>query len=132
MRVGLGTFLKMGRSGRACLVSSFQPKSKDETLVVELLRGIAHNFNAMERSPEETRDDSLHSEKLPAGRRIYFFDVKRTSKGDCYLVISERRRTEEGPKRDRIMVFREDMDRFMEALAKATGAFEKKERETKG
>ena len=85
----------------------------------------------MERSQEETRDDSIHSEKLPAGRRIYFFDVKRTSKGDFYLVISERRRTQEGPKRDRIMVFREDMDRFMEALTKATGAFAEQERGTK-
>lgn len=77
----------------------------------------------MERSPEGTRDDSVHTEKLPAGRRIYFFDVKRTSRGDFYLVISERRRTEEGSKRDRIMIFREDMKRFLEALDRAAEAF---------
>jgi len=88
---------------------------------------MAHNFNAMERTSEETRDDSIHSEKLLAGRRVYFFDVKRTSKGDCYLVISERRNTDEGPKRDRIMVFKEDIGRFMEALAKAAGAFRENE-----
>lgn len=107
------------------------PGPFDKQSEVELLRRIAHNFNVMERGQEETRDDSVHSEKLPAGRRIYFFDVKRTSKGDCYLVISERRRTEEGLKRDRIMVFREDMDRFMEAIARATGALAENERETK-
>jgi hypothetical protein len=94
--------------------------------VVEMPRGVAHNFTAMERSSEETRDNSVHSERLPAGRRVYFFDVKRTSKGDCYLVISERRKTDEGPKRDRIMVFSEDIGRFMEALSKAAGKMETK------
>ncbi len=85
----------------------------------------------MERSPEGTRDDSVHAEKLPAGRRIYFFDVKRTSKGDFYLVISERRRTQEGPKRDRIMVFKEDMGRFLEALGRAAEAIGETEKQGK-
>ncbi len=69
---------------------------------------------------EEREENAVFSERVPAGRRIYFIDVKRSSKGDLYLVISERRRTEEGKVRDRIWVFREDLDKFLEALEKAT------------
>lgn len=70
--------------------------------------------------PEEREENAVFSERVPAGRRIYFIDVKRSSKGDLYLVISERRRTEEGKVRDRIWVFKEDLDKFLRALEKAT------------
>jgi len=76
-----------------------------------------------ERYPEE-KEDAVYSDKVPAGRRMYFFDVKKTSKGDFYLVISERRRTEEGKKRDRIWVFQEDLERFLEALNRASDVVE--------
>jgi len=69
---------------------------------------------------EEREENAIFSERVLAGRRVYFIDVKRSSKGDLYLVISERRRTEEGKVRDRIWVFKEDLDKFLEALEKAT------------
>lgn len=61
-------------------------------------------------------EESVYSQRVYAGRRIYYFDVKRSSRGDYYLVISEKRRTDEGAKRDRIWVFMEDLSKFMEAL----------------
>ncbi len=37
---------------------------------------------------EQRKDDSLFSKRVPAGRRIYFIDIKKNKKGDLYLSIS--------------------------------------------
>ncbi|MCI0531797.1 MAG: PUR family DNA/RNA-binding protein [candidate division Zixibacteria bacterium] len=60
------------------------------------------------------------SEKVNAGKRTYFIDVKLTSNGDKYLKISESR-PEKGKsfKHDRVIVFEDNIKKFAEALTKA-------------
>jgi hypothetical protein len=67
-------------------------------------------------SPQE----ELFSRMMRAGRRTYFFDVKENRHGGAYLVISERKSSEEGPAEHfRVMVFPEDLQHFTEALGEA-------------
>jgi len=61
----------------------------------------------------------LFSEKVHAGSRTYFFDVKESRENVRYLVISESRRTDTGFDHDRIMVFEENLESFSEGLDKA-------------
>lgn len=63
----------------------------------------------------------LFSEKVRAGSRTYFFDVKESSTGSKYLVISESRKVGESYEHNRIMIFEEDIQSFSEGLKKALG-----------
>ncbi|MCS6957155.1 MAG: DUF3276 family protein [Aquificaceae bacterium] len=56
--------------------------------------------------------ERLFSKKLNAGKRTYFFDVKKGRDGSAYLVITEQ--TED--KRNRLMVFEDRLEDFMSAL----------------
>jgi hypothetical protein len=58
----------------------------------------------------------IFSEKVAKGKRTYFFDINKSGKGDFYIKISERRKTENGFEHDRIMVFEEDIKDFIEAF----------------
>ena len=61
----------------------------------------------------------IHTEKIRVGRRTYFFDLKENAEGEKYLVITESKaQKEEGFRRDRIMVFTEYMDDFVETFNK--------------
>ncbi len=59
--------------------------------------------------------ERLYSKKLNAGKRTYYFDVKRGRDGSAYLVITEQ--TDE--KRNRLMVFEDKMEEFLNALQDA-------------
>ncbi len=61
----------------------------------------------------------LFSEKVLAGSRTYFFDVKETRDGVRYLKISESRQTSNGYTHDRVMVFEENLESFSAGLDKA-------------
>ena len=62
----------------------------------------------------------LFSEKIVAGRRTYFFDVKESIDGTRYLVISESKQiSEENYEHHRIMVFQEHIPIFVKGLNKA-------------
>ena len=61
----------------------------------------------------------LFSEKVVAGSRTYFFNIKETSKGDKYLVIKESKKSGETFEHHRIMVFEEDFSAFSNGLKKA-------------
>ncbi|MCS7262131.1 MAG: PUR family DNA/RNA-binding protein [Aquificaceae bacterium] len=61
--------------------------------------------------------ERLFSRKLSAGRRTYFFDVKKGRDGSTYLVITEQ--TED--KRNRLMVFKDRLEDFVSALQEAVG-----------
>jgi len=62
----------------------------------------------------------LFSEKIIAGRRTYFFDVKESIDGTRYLVISELKQvSEEDYEHHRIMVFQEHIPIFVKGLNKA-------------
>lgn len=67
----------------------------------------------MERERKE-----LFSEKVVAGNRTYYLDVKAGRDGARYLVISEMKKTNEGHERTRVMVFEENIEAFAAALEK--------------
>lgn len=61
----------------------------------------------------------LFSEKVRAGSRTYFFDVKEATSGSKYLVISESRKVGESREHNRVMVFEEDIQSFSDGLKNA-------------
>ena len=64
--------------------------------------------------------NELFSEKVAAGSRTYFFDVKQTKEGANYLVISESRQAGANHEHQRLMVFMENLKSFCAGLEKAT------------
>ena len=61
----------------------------------------------------------LFSEKVSAGSRTYFFDVKESAGGIKYLVISESRQVGgESYEHNRVMVFEEHLVAFSEGFNK--------------
>lgn len=67
----------------------------------------------------------LYSDKINAGRRIYFFDVKESSNGIKYLVISESKKEGDEYKHDRVMIFENNIREFREHINKAFNYIEK-------
>ncbi|MFY0606600.1 MAG: DUF3276 family protein [Cyclobacteriaceae bacterium] len=73
----------------------------------------------MEEHNEQSREE-IYSERVRAGKRTYFFDVKATKANDYYLTITESKRR---PKDDgffyekhKIFLYKEDFNKFVEAL----------------
>lgn len=60
--------------------------------------------------------EELFSEKFYAGRRTYFLDVKETSKGDKYLVITESKKVDEDFERHQIFIYEEDILKFAKSF----------------
>jgi hypothetical protein len=64
--------------------------------------------------------DEIYSEKVKAGKRTYFFDVKSTRSNDYYLTITEskKRFNEDGftYEKHKIFLYKEDFNKFLEAL----------------
>ena len=58
----------------------------------------------------------VKSSSIKIGKRTYFFDVKSTSGGDYYLVITESVRTQEGTfEKHKIFMYKEDFYKFTQA-----------------
>lgn len=68
------------------------------------------------------RRTELASERVQAGSRTYFFDVKQATDGAKYLVISESRKTGEQWEHHRVMVFEEHLGAFVEEFDKVADA----------
>lgn len=73
----------------------------------------------MEENNEKGREE-IYSERVRAGKRTYFFDVKSTRGNDYYLTITESKRK---PKDDgfvyekhKIFLYKEDFNKFVEAM----------------
>ncbi len=64
---------------------------------------------------------NLFSEKVSAGGRTYFFDVKESVKGTKYLVVTESKKVKERYEQSRVFVFEEDLGAFTDGLKKALG-----------
>lgn len=65
--------------------------------------------------------ESKFMQKVRAGKRTYFLDVKATQKNDLYLTITERNKNFDGHgspivKKHKIFLYKEDFDKFTEAL----------------
>ena len=60
------------------------------------------------------------SRSIRAGGRTYFFDIKQTSEGKNFLVITESRFKGKGETRERqsIAIFPEQMQEFLKVLTK--------------
>jgi hypothetical protein len=66
--------------------------------------------------------DEIYSEKVKAGKRTYFFDVKATRSNDYYVTITESKKRfnkdDEGftYEKHKIFLYKEDFKKFLEAL----------------
>ena len=72
---------------------------------------------------EEKKDvewEEIFSQRVRAGKRTYFFDVKATRSNDYYLTITEskRRYKEDGffYEKHKLFLYKEDFHKFLEAL----------------
>lgn len=65
---------------------------------------------------------ALFSQRVAAGKRHYFFDVKENQRGQRYLIITESQQTEGGYNRQRVMINAEHLDAFLDGLKDAVRA----------
>jgi hypothetical protein len=63
--------------------------------------------------------DEIFTKRVRAGKRTYFFDVKSTkSEKDFYITITESKRVgDEEYEKHKIFLYKEDFEKFREALA---------------
>ena len=68
----------------------------------------------------EQEREELYSQRVKAGKRTYFFDVKSTRANDFYITITESRRFPQGEgfayEKHKMFLYKEDFDKFVEAL----------------
>ena len=73
----------------------------------------------MEENKTSGREE-IFSEKVKAGKRTYFFDVKATRSNDYYLTITEskKRFKDDGftYEKHKIFLYKEDFNKFLDAL----------------
>lgn len=65
--------------------------------------------------------EEIYSNKVRAGKRTYFFDVRATKANDYYLTITESKKIfdDEGNhsfKKHKIFLYKEDFEKFKEAF----------------
>lgn len=66
--------------------------------------------------------DEIHTNKVKAGKRTYFFDIKATKGNDLYLTITESKKRfnkDEGKpffEKHKIFLYKEDFEKFIEGL----------------
>ena len=73
----------------------------------------------MER--DDKRQNEVHSQSIRAGKRTYFFDVKKTRGDDLYLTITESKKkfNNNGKpfyEKHKIFLYKEDFEKFEEGL----------------
>ena len=66
----------------------------------------------------ENQDKDLYSEKVPAGKRTYFIDLKEKYNGDRVVKITESRKNGDEFLRTTVLIFQEDFEKFFDALEK--------------
>lgn len=74
--------------------------------------------------------DLVYSEGVKAGKRIYYFDVKRSRNGEKFVSITESKKIVEGSfenphisfEKHKIFLYKEDFEKFATALLKAIDA----------
>lgn len=72
---------------------------------------------------EENKDNAkveIYSQRVRAGKRTYFFDVKSTRSNDYYLTITESKRKYKDDgyyyEKHKIFLYKEDFNKFIAAL----------------
>lgn len=67
----------------------------------------------------------IYSQRIKAGKRTYFFDIKSTKSNDYYLTITESKKKfkEDGSgffyEKHKIFLYKEDFNKFLDALSTA-------------
>lgn len=89
--------------------------------MVHLPRGFFINTNQsiVDKERRSKKNDAVYSNKVKAGkRRTYFFDVRQTKGDDYYITLTEstRKFDDGGFNRHKIFLYKEDFNRFLEAL----------------
>ncbi|MDX2189021.1 MAG: DUF3276 family protein [Bacteroidota bacterium] len=72
---------------------------------------------------EENKDNSkseIYSQRIKAGKRTYFFDIKSTRSNDYYLTITESKKKFKDDgffyEKHKIFLYKEDFMKFIDAL----------------
>ena len=69
---------------------------------------------------ENNEKAEIYSQRIRAGKRTYFFDVKSTRSIDYYLTITESKRKFKDEtysyEKHKIFLYKEDFNKFLEAL----------------
>jgi len=73
---------------------------------------------------ERHDQEEIYSQRIKAGKRTYFFDVKATRGQDYYLTITESKRRQNGDdsvsyEKHKIFLYKEDFLKFVDALQDA-------------
>jgi|TARA_Y100000385_G_C12665855_1_gene455789 hypothetical protein len=74
---------------------------------------------------EDYKDqEEIFTNKVRAGKRTYFFDVRATKANDYYLTITESKKifNDDGShhfKKHKIFLYKEDFEKFKDALSKS-------------
>ncbi|MDA7502285.1 PUR family DNA/RNA-binding protein [Chitinophagales bacterium] len=64
-------------------------------------------------------NEEIYSKRVRAGRRrTYFFDIRQTKGSDYFLTVTEskRRFDDDGYERHKLHLYKEDINKFVEAL----------------
>ena len=72
----------------------------------------------------DSRNESLYSKRIKAGkRRTYFFDVRSTRGNDYFITITEskKRFDDNGYDRHKMFLYKEDFNKFLLALTDTIG-----------
>jgi hypothetical protein len=72
----------------------------------------------------DSRNESLYSKRIKAGkRRTYFFDVRATRGNDYFITITEskKRFDDNGYDRHKMFLYKEDFNKFLNALTETIG-----------
>ena len=81
--------------------------------------GVIFKKRIVEEKKDNEREE-IFSQRVRAGKRTYFFDVKATRSNDYYLTITEskRRYKEDGffYEKHKIFLYKEDFNKFVNAL----------------
>jgi hypothetical protein len=69
----------------------------------------------------QNSNEEVFSKRVKAGKRTYFVDVKPTRGNDFYITITEskRRFDASGYEKHKIFIYKEDFNKFSEALLEA-------------
>jgi len=69
---------------------------------------------------KENERQEIFSERVRAGKRTYFFDIKATRSNDYYLTITESKRSQKDDgytyEKHKIFLYKEDFNKFQKAL----------------
>ena len=76
-----------------------------------------HQYAGNEEVDNTSYPEEVYTQRVQAGKRTYFFDVRNTRSGeDFFVTITESKRTERGNERHKLFLYKEDFGKFITAL----------------